>query len=77
MRQGENDMEILDGEQFGLALLYPADIVQPLAFWAVAVAARVITVALIPTGIALLNMTTEYGGTTIADRVEYAMIEER
>jgi len=68
-------MKILDGQEFGFTRLYPADIIQPLTFWTVAIAAGVIAIALNSTAIAFFNMAAEYGGATVTDRVEDTLIQ--
>ncbi len=70
-------MEILNGQEFGFTRLHPADIIQPLAFWTVAIAAGIIAISLITTSIAFFNMAAEYRGATVADCIENTMIEAR
>ena len=74
MRQREDDVEVFDGEQFGLAGGEPALFGQGLALGAVAVAAGIVGEALGPTGIARLAMATERGGTARLDGLHRAAL---
>jgi hypothetical protein len=74
MRQREDDVEVLDGKQFGLAGGEPALFGEGLALGAVAVAAGIVGEALGPTGITRLAMATERGGTARLDGLHRAAL---
>jgi hypothetical protein len=67
-RQGEDDVEVSDRQQVGLALGQPGARGSALALRAVPVAAAVIGDALVPAVVAGLDMATERGGTAMLDR---------
>jgi hypothetical protein len=67
-RQREDDVEVSDRQQIGLALGEPRAGGRTLALWAVPVAAAVVGDALVAAVRAGLNMTTQGGGTAVLDR---------
>ncbi len=67
LRYGEDHMEVLSVEKFGSTVLQPLSASQRLAFWAVAITARVVTDAPVITAIAVLDMTTKCRGATQLD----------
>jgi hypothetical protein len=54
-------MEVLGREKFGAAILEPFSAGKRLAFWAMAIRAGVIRVALMAAPVALFEMTTKNG----------------
>lgn len=65
LRHGEDDVEILDRQQLGLPVLKPLSTHQRLTLGAMAIAATVEGDALVPTGIALLDVTTQRRSATL------------
>src|SRR5437763_11561031 len=61
-RHRKDHVEVLGVEKFGAAILQPFGAGERLAFWAVAIGAGVVSVALMAALVALLEMTTEHGG---------------
>ena len=68
LRHGEDDVEVWRCEELGLSVLKPLGARQRLAFWAVAIAARVVRDALVAAGIALLDVAAQRGRATLLDR---------
>jgi hypothetical protein len=66
--QGEDEMEISDGQQFLLPLLKPPLLGESLTLGAVTVAAGVVAGQLVATGIAAIQMAAEGGGATAFDQ---------
>lgn len=62
-RQRKDDVEVRHGQQFGLSMREPFGARQPLAFWAMAVAAGVVGDARPAAIIALLDVTAEHRST--------------
>ena len=62
LRDGEDHMEVLSVEKFGSTILQPLSASQRLAFWAVAITARIVTDALVVTTIAVLDVATKCRG---------------
>jgi hypothetical protein len=60
--QGEDDVEVGDGEQIGASRFEPVFLVEALALGAVAVAAGVVDGAAVTTAVTLLEMATQGGG---------------
>jgi hypothetical protein len=60
-RHGEDDMKVRDLKKFGLAVLKPLGSGKTLAFWAMAVPARVESVSLMTALVAALHMAAESG----------------
>jgi len=69
MRQGEDQMEVLDGEQFRAARVQPAFLGESLTFGTVAVAAGVVADLHGPAGITGVAMAAERGGAAGLDGV--------
>ena len=61
MREGENDVEVLDVENLLLTGLKPCGTGSALTLWAMPVTAGVVDADDVPTLVALLRMTTEDG----------------
>ena len=59
-RYGEDQVEVLGVQQFGLAILEPLSTSERLAFWAVSIGARVVSVTLMAALITLLQVTAEH-----------------
>jgi hypothetical protein len=57
-------MEILGVEKLGSTIIQPLGASQRLAFWAVAITARIITDALVVTAITVLDVATKRRGST-------------
>ena len=68
LRHGEDDVAIGRGQEFGSAILQPLGTGERLALWAVTIAARVVTDALVAAGIALLDVAAELCRATVLDR---------
>jgi hypothetical protein len=66
-RDGENDMKIVRGEDFGHSLLDPLGTREGLALWAMAVPAAVIARPFVTTAVAAFEMTAESCGATHLD----------
>jgi hypothetical protein len=60
-------VEILDWQQFSLPVLKPLCSHQRLTLWAMAIAATVEGDALVPTGIALLDVAAKHRSATLFD----------
>jgi hypothetical protein len=71
-RHGEDDVEVLYGEQIALLGLNSARFVQPLAFGAVPIAAGVVGELFLPAGLALPAVAAERGRAALGDRLEDA-----
>ncbi len=65
--QGKDDMTILDGQEFGLAILQPLSVSQGLTLGAMTVATRVGGDGLVTAVVALLHMATPGGSATEFD----------
>ena len=65
---GEDDVEVVHGEQVGPARLDPRGAGQRLTRRAVAIATRVVPDPLVPTLVALLHVTTQSGGPALRNR---------
>jgi hypothetical protein len=63
-RDGENDMKIVRGEDFGHSLPDPLGTREGLAFWAMAVPAAVIARPLVTTAVAAFEMPAKSCGAT-------------
>src|SRR5215469_16845858 len=61
LRQGEDDVEILGFQKFGLPVFQPLGAGQGLTFGTVSVGARVIGWALVAAAVTLLQMTAQSG----------------
>ncbi len=72
--QRENDVEVLDGQQFGGAIFHPPRAGGALAAGAVPVAAGVVSDALMLTVIAGLHVPAQRGGATRDDRTQNALL---
>ena len=77
LRHGEDHVEIGRGEEFRSTVLQPLGTGQGLALWAVAIAARVVTDALVAAGIALLDMAAERCRATPLDRRHHTTLRRR
>ena len=64
LRHSEDHMEILGVEKLGSTIIQPLGASQRLAFWAVAISARIITDALVVTAITVLDVATKRRGST-------------
>src|SRR3979409_614563 len=64
LRHSEDHMEILGVEKLGSTIIQPLGASQRLAFWAVAITARIITDALGVTAITVLDVATKRRGST-------------
>jgi hypothetical protein len=69
--------KVLGMEKFGAAILEPLGAGKRLAFWAMAIRAGVIRVALMAAPVALFEMTTKNGGATDLDRRHHAALRNR
>jgi len=67
LRHGEDDVEILHWQQLSLPVLKPLCTHQRLTLWAVPIPATVECDALVPTGIALLDVAAQRRGATLLD----------
>ena len=67
MRKGKNDMEIAHGQELRLASLQPSGFIEPLALWAMAVAAGIVSRPFEAANVALLKMAAERGSATALD----------
>ena len=65
---GEDDMKIVRLENFGCSFFDPLGTSERLTFWAMTVAATVVTGPLVITGVAPLEVTAEGCGSTHLDR---------
>jgi len=72
LRHGEDDVEILDGEEFGLAVLEPLGAGEGLARGALAIAAAMISGALVAAGVTLLQVAAQSGSTAEFDGAHHA-----
>jgi hypothetical protein len=66
--QGEDDVEIADRQQIGLARREPIRRCRALTFWTMAIAARVVSDAAVAAILAALDMPTESGRAALFDR---------
>lgn len=73
-RQSEEDVKILDGQQFGLTRREPVGAGERLAFGAMPVPARVVTDPDMTALAAFVEMLAERRGTTRGNRAEYAAL---
>ena len=64
LRHREDHMEILGVEKLGSTIIQPLGASQRLAFWTVAISARIITDALVVTAVTLLDVSTKRRGST-------------
>jgi hypothetical protein len=64
LRHSEDHMEILGVEELGSTIIQPLSASQRLAFWAVAITARIITDALVVTAITVLDVATKCRSST-------------
>ena len=64
LRDSEDHMEILGVEKLGSTIIQPFGASQRLAFWAVAISARIITDALVVTAITVLDVAAKRRGST-------------
>src|ERR1700730_16805320 len=64
LRHSEDHMEILGVEKLGSTIIQPLGASQRLAFWAVAISARIITDALVVTAITVLDVAAKRRGST-------------
>jgi len=71
-RHGEDDVEILDGEEFGLTVLEPLGAGEGLALGAMAIAAAMIGGALVAAGVTLLQVAAQGGSTAEFDGAHHA-----
>jgi len=76
-RQRKDHMEVLGREKFGAPILEPFSAGKRLAFWAMAIRAGVIRVALMAAPVALFEMTTKNGGAAGLDRRHHAALRDR
>jgi hypothetical protein len=67
-------VKILSVQEFGLTVLQPLSPSKRLAFWTVAIRARVISIALMAALITLLKMTTQKSSATDLDCCHYAVL---
>ena len=65
LRQGEDDVEVFDRQQLGLPILQPLSAHERLALRAMPVAAAVERNALVPAGVALLDVATQRRRATV------------
>ncbi len=72
VRQGKDDVEVLDREDLLLSVRHPGGTGQLLALGAVAVATRVVGDALVATGVAALDVTAAGRGAAGDDVIEHA-----
>ena len=75
--ESEDDMEVFDGEQLGLACLHPVGGSGGLALGAVAVAARVVGDLLMPAPVTRLDVPAQRGGPTGGDVAKHAALPRR
>jgi hypothetical protein len=61
MRQGEDQVKVAAGKEFGLAVIEPLFFNQGLALGTVSIPARVVGVSFQTAVVALLDMAPEYG----------------
>ena len=73
-REGEDDVEVFDGEQLGFPGLHPVGGGGGLALGAVAVAARVVGDLLMPALVALLDVSAQRGGAAGGDVAQGAAL---
>src|SRR5713101_2226229 len=71
---GEDDMKIVRVENFGGAFFDPLRTSERLTFWAMPVAATVVTGPLVITAVAALEVTAEGCGSTHLDRGHHAAL---
>jgi len=76
LRHCENDVEILDWQQFSLPVLKPLCSHQRLTLWAMAIAATVEGDALVPTGIALFDVAAKRRSATLFDGTHDAALPQ-
>src|SRR6266508_1888902 len=74
MRQGEDQMEVLEGEQFRAARVQPAFLGESLTFGTVAVAAGVVADLHGPAGVTRIAVAAERGGAAHLDGVQGAAL---
>lgn len=74
MRHGEDDVEILDRQQFGLAIFEPLRTRERLALRTVPIAAAVESDALVAAGIALLDVAAQRGRAAALDGAHHAAL---
>ena len=67
LRQREDNVKVLDRQQFSGALLEPRRAGGALALWAMAIAARTIRDRAVSATVALFDVATERGGATDCD----------
>ena len=65
---GEDHVEVLGVQKLGLAILEPLSPGERLAFWAMPIGARVVSVALMATVVTLLQMAAQGSGAADLDR---------
>jgi hypothetical protein len=70
-------MEVLGIEKFSAAIFEPFSAGKGLAFWAMPIRARVVSIALMAAPVALFEMTTENGGAADFDRSHHAALRDR
>ena len=77
MRKRENDMEVADGQNLGLASLEPAGLIEPLAFGTMPISARVIGGALEAAAVAAFEVAAESGSPATLDGAENFKLRNR
>ncbi len=75
-RQRKDDVKVLGVKKFGATIFKPFRAGERLAFWAMAIGAGVVSVALMAAAVALLEMTTENGGPADLDRMHDAALRD-
>jgi hypothetical protein len=71
-RHGEDNVEVFDGQQFGLAVFEPLGAGERLALGTVPVSAGVVGGALVAAGVTLLQVAAQSGGTAEFDGAHHA-----
>ena len=75
VRQGEDDVEVLDREQIGTSGFDPIGLSHGLTLGAVSVAARVIDGASVPASVAGFEVTTEGGRSTLTQVADHLVLD--
>ena len=76
-RQGEDDVEIGNGEEFRLAVLQPLGASQGLALGTMPISAAMVSGALVATAVTLLQMAAQSGGAAEFDGAHHAPLSAR
>src|SRR6516165_9895540 len=76
-RHRKDHMKVLGMEKFSAAIFEPFSAGKGLAFWAMPIRARVVSIALMAAPVALFEMTTQNGGAADFDRSHHAALRDR